>query len=179
MALNKINDFIKVYDNVLSNEYCQFLIDYIDFGKSKFIDHQLKPQFYELVFDKSMVPECIDKISPYLDRYIDSVGCDPWLPQNYTYEFPRVKRYRKNTDDQFDTHVDVGDHISAKRFIAFLVYLNDVTEGGETCFPGIDKFIRPKRGRMIIFPPLWMIPHKGKPTISEDKYIMSTYLHYL
>jgi len=74
MALNKINDFIKVYDNVLSNEYCQFLIDYIDFGKSKFIDHQLKPQFYELVFDKSMVPECIDKISPYLDYYIDSVG---------------------------------------------------------------------------------------------------------
>tara|TARA_R100000455_G_C6262380_1_gene117670 strand:- start:894 stop:1403 length:510 start_codon:yes stop_codon:yes gene_type:complete len=168
-----------VCDNVLSNEYCQFLIDYIDFGKSKFIDHQLKPQFYELVFDKSMVPECIDKISPYLDYYIDSVGCDPWLPQNYTYEFPRVKRYKKNTDDQFDTHVDVGDHISAKRFIAFLVYLNDVTEGGETCFPGIDKFIRPKRGRMIIFPPLWMIPHKGKPTISEDKYIMSTYLHYL
>lgn len=38
-----------------------------------------------------MVPECIDKISPYLDYYIDSVGCDPWLPQNYTYEFPRVK----------------------------------------------------------------------------------------
>lgn len=179
MALNRINDFIRVYDQVFSDDYCEFLIDYIDVGKPKFIDHELKPRFYELVFAKSMVTECIDKISPYLDHYVESVGCDQWLPQNFTYEFPRVKKYRKNTEDQFDTHVDVGDHLSAKRFLAFLVYLNDVEEGGETCFTGINKFIRPKRGRMIVFPPLWMIPHRGNPTISEDKYILSTYLHYL
>lgn len=183
MALSSIEDFIRVYDNVFSESYCDFLIEYInsgiDSGKAKFIDHELKPRFHEYVFNESMVQECIHKLNPFLDKYVDQVDCDEWLPGRYTYEYPRVKKYRKDTTDQFDTHVDVGDHVSARRFLTFLIYLNDVEKGGETYFAGINKFIRPKRGRMIVFPPLWMIPHRGNPTISEDKYILSTYLHYL
>jgi hypothetical protein len=55
-------------------------------------------------------------------------------------------------------------------------YLNDVDNGGETVFEEL--FIRPKLGTMIVFPPLWMFPHRGNPPISNLKYIMSTYLHY-
>jgi prolyl 4-hydroxylase len=183
MGLSSIQDFIKIYDNVFSEQYCNFLINYIDSGidsrNAKFIDHELKPKFYEYVFEESMVQECISKLNPFLDKYVDQVECDEWLPQNYTYEYPRVKKYRQNTTDQFDTHVDVGNYPSARRFLTFLIYLNTVDKGGETCFTGIDRFIRPKRGRMIVFPPLWMIPHRGNPTIGEDKYILSTYLHYL
>jgi len=41
-----------------------------------------------------------------------------------------------------------------------------------------DLIIKPKKGTLIIFPPLWMFPHKGNPPISESKYLLSTYLHY-
>lgn len=177
--MNRIEDFIKVYNDVFSREYCQELITHINTGQSKFIDHQKKPKFHELVLPEDMSLTCIDIVKPFLDKYVDNVGCDEWLPPTYTYEFPRVKKYRKNTDDQFGPHVDVGDHKSSRRFLAFLVYLNDIEVGGETNFIGIDKHIKPKCGRMVVFPPVWMIPHEGKPTISHDKYILSTYLHYL
>ena len=38
--------------------------------------------------------------------------------------------------------------------------------------------IDPKKGRLVMFPPMWMFPHNGKPPISGPKYILSTYLHY-
>ena len=41
-----------------------------------------------------------------------------------------------------------------------------------------DLIIKPKKGTLIIFPPLWMFPHKGNPPINESKYLLSTYLHY-
>jgi hypothetical protein len=55
-------------------------------------------------------------------------------------------------------------------------YLNDVEEGGETVFEGF--IIKPKIGSMLVFPPLWLFPHRGNPPISNTKYILSTYLHY-
>lgn len=179
MAMKQIEDFIKIYNDVFDPDYCQKLIDYIDNGSPKFVDHQQKPKFHELVLEPEMVKECLTKLNPFLDMYVESVDCDLWLPPTYTYEYAKVKKYRKGTDDQFGPHVDVADHQSSKRFLAFLVYLNDVQYGGETNFIGIDKYIRPKRGRMVVFPPLWMVPHQGNPVISNDKYILSTYLHYI
>jgi hypothetical protein len=59
-------------------------------------------------------------------------------------------------------------------------YLNDVEEGGETEFESEFGFtVKPKQGRMVVFPPMWMFPHRGKQPISNSKYILSTYLHYV
>jgi len=62
--------------------------------------------------------------------------------------------------------------------VVFL-YLNDVEEGGETYFPQLDVSITPKRGRALMFPANWMYFHQGKKPISNPKYIIGTYLHYI
>ena len=89
----------------------------------------------------------------------------------------RIKRYNANTGEQFSTHVDVGDYTSAKRYLAFLFYLNDSFRGGETKFFD-NKIIKPKAGSVVVFPPTWQYPHAGLPVDVGTKYIMSTYLHY-
>jgi hypothetical protein len=53
-----------------------------------------------------------------------------------------------------------------------LVYVFD----GETVFDF--GHVKAKCGRLVMFPPLWMYPHKGSVPISGAKYIMSSYLHY-
>ena len=176
--MKTIEDFIKVYD-IFDDEYCQELIDYFNNGKPEFKNNDNKPRFHQIEFEEPMMEMMIWRVAPFLDKYVKIVGCEQWLPQKFSWEFARIKKYHKNTEDQFAPHVDVGDYASAKRFLAFLVYLNDVEEGGETNFLGINKKLKPKRGRGIIFPPLWMVPHQGQPTISEDKYIFSTYLNYI
>ena len=102
-----------------------------------------------------------------------------YLPKSFSIEEIRVKRYQNDGIDVFDDHVDVGDHLSASRYLAFLFYLNTVEVGGETVFLGSKNYlVEPKVGQVVVFPPNWQFPHKGCPPISGNKYIMSTYLQF-
>jgi hypothetical protein len=79
--------------------------------------------------------------------------------------------------------VDVLDHASAKRFLVFFWYLNDVELGGETTFEynsSSDPWatIKPQVGQLIMFPPLWTHGHTGHAPKSGRKYIIGGYLHY-
>ena len=51
-------------------------------------------------------------------------------PEQLGYEQIRIKRYLPDTEDEFHFHVDVQDYASARRFLAFFFYLNDVDENG-------------------------------------------------
>lgn len=179
MVLKRLDEYVRVYDNAFSSSYCNELIEWFNNSDSKFVNNDQKPRFYESILDDDGVLKCIKTIRPFLNRYLEEVNASEWLSVQYTYEYARIKKYHQNSEDMFGPHVDVTDHPSAKRFLSFLVYLNDVSSGGETNFISLNKRIKPKQGRMVIFPPLWMFPHEGKLTYSNDKYILSTYLHYL
>ena len=63
--------------------------------------------------------------------------------------------------------------------------MNDVEEGGETEFVNLYKpgtyvpfKVEAKRGRMLMFPPLWPWYHAGRKPISNNKYIIHSYCHY-
>lgn len=60
------------------------------------------------------------------------------------------------------------------RLLAFIWYLNDVTDGGETEF--INGKIKPKTGKLIIFPSSWNYYHKGHMPLSNDKYIITGWI---
>ena len=57
-------------------------------------------------------------------------------------------------------------------------YLNDVTDGGATEFTELDFEAQPKKGDLLMFPPIWMFPHRGHLLNSGKKYLLSSYLHY-
>jgi len=118
-----------------------------------------------------------------LKHYKHELGIK-YFPKEFDLEQFRMKRYDPNDEDQFDWHVDVGDRASAKRFMVCLFYLNDVEEGGETAFDWDNDEERAvvslaRQGNVVLFPPLWMYPHKGTKPKSGPKYILSTYAHYL
>jgi hypothetical protein len=122
----------------------------------------------------------------YIVHYkLDCNIYDKMWPEKYGYEAVRMKRYLANDYDRFDPHVDVMNHESARRFLAFFIYLNDVEEGGETKFmnintPGtyIPYEVKPKRGRLLMFPPTWQYYHAGVKPVSDRKYIIHSYCHY-
>ena len=182
----ELNDFIHVYENALEPDICEFLVSlfeqtsdnherYANEGKPNFTQFNLT-QHRELTSEVNQVHNhIIKKIFEYRDQYYEFID-QRVFPQEHALEQFRIKKYNPGGEDRFDTHVDVVDHESARRFLSFMWYLNDVESGGETIFK--DLFVRPKKGTLLIFPPLWMFPHKGNPTLSGPKYIMSAYLHY-
>jgi hypothetical protein len=98
-------------------------------------------------------------------------------PDKYGYETIRMKRYLANDYDRFDYHVDVKDYATARRFLAFFIYLNDVEEGGETEF--LFGRVKPKMGRLVMFPPMWPWFHAGQKPVSGTKYFIQSYCHYV
>jgi hypothetical protein len=182
----ELNDLIHVHENVLEPNICKSLIDLFENNSDKHerFDNNKRPNFTQFnLTENSKMSDEINNLHNYLikialnykKKYYDFVDIRCFPEQNNFEQF-RIKRYNTDGNDAFDTHVDVSDYATARRFLSFMWYLNDVDEGGETIFNELT--IKPKTGAMIIFPPLWMYPHKGVAPISNTKYIMSTYLHY-
>ena len=182
----RLSDFIKIYDDVLDKNICNELIDI--FEKSlefhERVENDRKPNFtqFNLTANSNLNEinsrvhnQVISKVLKYKKEYYKYID-NRCFPEKNSFEQFRIKKYNTDGNDLFDTHVDVMDHESSRRFLSFLFYLNDVEDGGETEFEGL--VIKPKSGRMIVFPPFWTFPHKGNAPRSNSKYIMSTYLHY-
>lgn len=182
LAMDK---FIKTCE-VFDEKVCKTLIEiYETSDKKQRVDNNAVPNFTQVnmnaegKYDKFIQVLCykfVDVVKQYkkdLPEYCE------WFPNKIFFEELRIKKYEPGTEDQFDTHVDVQDHATAKRFLAFLVYLNDDFFGGETDFPYNKLTVRPKTGTVLVFPPTWQYPHRGLPVREgEPKYILSSYLHY-
>ena len=176
----ELDDFVRVYDDVFGERYCNKLIAMFDNSDQvSFRNNDNRPRFYETDVDNLTMGDLVNYLSPWKDQYEKDSHIGDWLPPEHLWEMARIKKYNKNTEDQDGPHVDVGDRFSSKRAIALLIYLNDVEEGGETVFYHTGKTIKPKMGRLVMFPPLWTFPHQGKPVTSNDKYILSTYVTYV
>mgnify|MGYP001206816707 FL=1 len=190
-----MDNYIKVYDDVIDETSCKELIN-------KFEDEH---EMYETVHQEEggsaisfeqlnlfvqgwndAQKGLLDLFQDYIVHYkLDCNIYDKMWPEKYGYEAVRMKRYLDNDYDRFDPHVDVMNHESARRFLAFFIYLNDVEEGGETKFlnintPGtyIPYEVKPKRGRLLMFPPTWQYYHAGLKPVSGYKYIIHSYCHY-
>ena len=179
----ELNDLIKIYENSLSSDLCDHLVSFFEdkTDEQEYIDNQGIPTFTQFNLTQNRKEkeeihnELIKTVFEYRDIYYEYV-CKNVFPESHAFEEFRIKRYNVGGTERFDSHVDVQDYNSARRFLSFFWYLNDVEEGGETVFSDIE--IKPTKGNLVVFPPLWMFPHKGNPPISGTKYILSTYLHY-
>ena len=181
-----LQSFCRVKHNSLSSEMCDEIMQTFNHNKDlhERYDSNKRPNFTQFNFTKNrscnvelhdaIAQEALQAIAEY--KY-DIKETSYW-PQKYAFEQFRIKHYRNDGNDQFDTHVDASTHETSKRFFAFFWYLNDVEEGGETEFTNFTLKIKPKKGTLFMFPPLWMYPHRGNPPISNDKYLLSSYLHY-
>jgi hypothetical protein len=78
--------------------------------------------------------------------------------------------YRQHVDSLPD------DPASCNRILGCIVYLNTVEVGGETDFPMHGASVKPISGRIALFPATFTHPHVGRPALSEDKWIVSTFI---
>lgn len=101
------------------------------------------------------------------------------IPKKFGLEQFRINRSANNGIDGFGNHVDVGDHESARRFLTVLYYLDTIEEGGDAFFPDFGFSCKPVKGSCLIFPSTWQYLHCGLKAISNPKYIMTTFAHYL
>ena len=65
---------------------------------------------------------------------------------------------------------------TSNRIAVFSLYLNDVKEGGETEFLNQSVRVKPKKGRIAIWPAAFPYVHRGNPPLSGEKYILTSWM---
>jgi prolyl 4-hydroxylase len=185
-SLLDLRHYVRVYDGDLKPAFCEKLIASFA-GLERFQQRNGRhlrvgledSAWTELNVTRLSDPGFLAFFRMHIDRalaaYNREVGLTIPVPNSPKTSDLVMKRYRPAQDERFQLHFDAVNHL-AHRYLVLLWYLNDVAEGGETRFPQLDLAIRPKTGRLIVFPPYWMYQHEGVAPISGDKYIISTYL---
>lgn len=193
-STKKMNDpFFKTYENQLPKDFCEHLISKFEqsplkhpglvfsssIGKEKgSLDLELKkstdlcishhpnfePEDTFLKYNLDVVME---------DYFLKLVGNDP--PYFTTLTDTGFQVQKTKPGEMFNWHSDDNNCLSELRRLAYIWYLNDVEEGGETEFiTGVK--ITPETGKCIVFPATWTYKHRGMTPVSNTKYICTGFI---
>ena len=184
-----LSDYCVYVENQLPSKICDDLVNLFESVPDQYLNRietkNNRPRFTQFSFsrEKNLNEELYRTVCQYLVKAVEYYrikikSFSEWAPEHLYFENIRIKRYISEDKDEFDTHVDVWHNKNEERYLSFMWYLNDVTDGGATEFTELDFKVQPKKGALIMFPPIWMFPHKGHLLNSGKKYLLSTYLHY-
>jgi len=78
------------------------------------------------------------------------------------------------------------DRNPGPRILTFFLYLSDVEEGGETSFPKLNIKVKPKKGRVLLWPSVLSsnpesvddrMDHEALPVIKGTKFAANAWIH--
>ena len=121
---------------------------------------------------------------PFIEGFFKEVY--PLYVQKYSYlkqlakhHILEVKIQKTKVGEGYHTwHCENAAMKARNRILAFMVYLNDVTEGGETEFLYQKCRFKPERNTMLVWPAQFTHVHRGNPPLSNDKYIITGWVEY-
>ena len=109
-------------------------------------------------------------LKDYLERY-------PYLSRHPEWTSANTLLQKTSPSEGYhEWHCENMGWVNNSRAIAWMIYLNDVEEGGETEFLYINKRVKAKQGSLVIFPAAFTHTHRGNPPIGQEKYILTTWL---
>lgn len=151
--LNQIDDTtyeIICINNFLTNKECNILIKEAQY-------HKVSPSQIDSTIDTNYVTNHMrrsytgyitdnNEISKKITNIVARLSGQP----SENMEQLQIVRYEQG--GFFVEHRDAGEvGQTSSRLYTFLIYLNNVEDGGETVFPKIDQIIKPIKGSCVIF----------------------------
>jgi hypothetical protein len=114
-------------------------------------------------------------ISDYFIRF--QVGLENLDPFRMSTVF-NMQKY-KPSEGFYGYHSERGKDEYSNRVLVWMIYLNDVTDRGETEFHYQHHFERAEQGKLVIWPADWTYTHRGIPSPTQTKYILTGwFVHY-
>jgi len=92
-------------------------------------------------------------------------------------EFWNLQKY-KPKEGYFAKHCERSSLVTVYRHLAFMTYLNDVRDGGETEFYYQKLKVKPETGLTLIWGADWTFTHRGITSPTETKYIATGWFSY-
>ena len=87
------------------------------------------------------------------------------------YGNPKYQYYKKG-EAFYGEHFDALNSTQI-RVVAYITYLNTLTDGGGTYFTYQDHTVEAIKGKTVLFPPHYTHKHKGVVSLTQEKYIVT------
>jgi hypothetical protein len=194
MEQKKVNitNFIGIYDNYITPEECNKAIKLYE-DQNKFnntinrisaerasILQKQDQQFFAAPNNVDVWWESLKSMMINFDmawnHYIKNVGADDAYGVPFHFTDLKIQKTLP-TEGYHVWHIEhgKGSNNEARAFV-FSIYLNDVEEGGETEFLHFSKRVKPKTGRIVIWPAAFPYVHRGNSPLLGEKYIVTSWM---
>ena len=188
-----VENFVGVFEDAYPKDYCNSVIEY--FEEAAKVGHTITRQQQG---DLSIVKNDSQVYAHYETSIKDCAGLIEkfntifWTqiyPQ-YSEQYSALKQSGAHTNYCFKVqktvigggyhtwHYESSTREASTRLLTWILYLNDVEEGGETEFLYYPKRIAPKAGTFILWPAAFTHTHRGNPPISNTKYIVTGWVEF-
>jgi hypothetical protein len=179
-------DHIGIFDNFVDEKLIDDLISFFKENEElgKIYDrYEGQNQPRHIIDDTTTVPNVIFK-KPFTEIFF----ADIYPHYRKKYSSLNVMAYHTIFDMKLQKskpgqgyhiwHYEKDSMENRNRILAFILYLNDINEGGETEFLYQKCRIQPKRNRFILWPSSFTHTHRGNPPLKEDKYILTGWVEF-
>ena len=148
------------------------------YGKGTY-DKKIKDSTDIPVRDSSspVIQKYLEQLSQVLELYKDKYKfIDEAASWNLLFPFT-IKHY-KPKQGYHRWHYERAGLPTCNRMLVFMTYLNDVTKGGQTEWYYQKVKIKPKKGLTVFWPTDFNFTHRGVPSLTKHKYIVSGWFVY-
>ena len=193
MNIDKDVDFIEVYSGLLDNEWCTDVIKYFDHVEKNSItvSRDLEWVKDEQYFIGDMYNNDNEVTAMHADLAPKYTAAMKLATRKYFRKYPHILNSQGNNtivdykiqktrpgEGFTGWHYENGDMHNHRRFLTFMIYLNDITDGGETEFLYQQRKIKPKAGDILIWPAGLTHVHRGNKPTKETKYAITTWMEF-
>ena len=168
-------DFIGVWDNVILDDFNNLIIKTLDESTQIVPRSNTSVKDAQLdiaAFNPLISNHIMSAVRVCLQQYLD------WFPflKNFNYHSTTcLLQKTMPTEGYHGWHSETDNITCSHRTLVWSVYFNDIKDSGETEFLYQKKKIKPKAGRVLIFPGSFTHLHRGNPPY-EAKYIATGWL---
>jgi len=190
---NSIKNFIGVFDNYITDIDCNQAIKF--FKEKNKLQHTLDRMTFEgadihikkdkqFFADHHNVPVWASTMKPLIhnfDQALLEYEKKTGIKQAYNvdhFKYTGLKIQKTLPGEGYHLwHVEHNPgFLHEGRAMAYIIFLNDVKEAGETEFLHQKMRVKPKKGRIVIWPAGFPFVHRGNPPLSGEKYILTSWL---
>ena len=187
------NDHIFYKRGFIPKKECECLINYFESNEDLHIPGQLgffktidpvRKKSTEIALDilknffwiKTYLQECIEEYEkqyPFLKRISQWNICEDYKLQRY---YPGEGYFIEHCENQGP---DLSGNGGDRRMLAWMIYLNDVIDGGHTVFPQQKRKFQPRMGDVLIWPAYFTHSHHGMTSKKHTKYIATGWYEFI
>ncbi|MGB0575550.1 MAG: 2OG-Fe(II) oxygenase [Alphaproteobacteria bacterium] len=179
--------FLNIYPDVISPEICKEVIarfnqdsrvthsktqgnDNPSDRKGQMLGIGILPEWQEI---SAMIQQAIEeRIHHYAETYLSFKRV---LMTDKCVLTP-LQLERIDPGQGFDWHSDASTPETNNRVLATILYLADISSGGQTQFAFQMSGIQPQAGSLLLFPPFWTHLHRGETPAQGTKYNLTNFV---